>query len=63
MEAFRDAVAALGVAPAEGLSAFVANKFGLVIEPSVIPVYLASMRDLDTLTRRRQARAPMRQAG
>lgn len=61
MDAFRQAVAEIGDAPPEALSFFVKQKYGVTIDPRVIPVFLASLRDLETLNRLRQAARAARQ--
>jgi hypothetical protein len=55
MDAFRLSVAAIGAGPPEALSAYIEENHKVKIDPKAIPVFLASMRDLDTLTRLRQA--------
>jgi predicted SprT family Zn-dependent metalloprotease len=60
MEAFRQAVIALGDASAEQLCSFIQARHGLRIEPKFIPFFWASLRDLENLTRlRQQARAAL----
>jgi hypothetical protein len=51
MEAFQLALAEVGDISAEQLSAHVARKFGITIEPKFIPFFRASVRDLENLTR------------
>jgi hypothetical protein len=53
MEAYGQAVAALGEAPAEQLTAFIEERFGLRIEPRYLPIYRATLRE-----RQRHAPAP-----
>jgi predicted SprT family Zn-dependent metalloprotease len=55
MEAFQLALAELGDAPAEALSAHIAHRFRLTIDPKFIPFFRASLRDLENLTRQRAA--------
>ncbi len=58
MDAFRRAFAKIGDVAPETLSAYIKRTYHVAIDPKVIPVFLASMRDLDALTRlRAQARA------
>ena len=55
MDAFRHAVAVLGDAPHDKLSSFIEENYEIKIDSKVIPVFLASMRDLDKLILYRQA--------
>lgn len=58
MEMVQQALRELGeVSPAE-LSAFVAQRFGTPMEPKVIPLFVASLKDKERLEQaRREARA------
>jgi hypothetical protein len=54
MEAFRRAVAELGDVPPEQLSCLIEQKYGVKIEPQYIPVFRASVQDLERLKRLRE---------
>jgi hypothetical protein len=61
MEAFRQAVAELGDVPPAQLSCHIERRYGVRIEPQYIPVFRASVQDLERLNRLRegaQAAAP-----
>lgn len=51
--AYRLAVAELGDVPAERLTAHIAKKFGLKVEPRFIPIFRASLQDLEGVKRLR----------
>lgn len=51
------AVRELGNVPAPELSSFIEKCHGVRIEPRFLPIYLASLRDLQRLESSRQARA------
>ena len=55
MEIFRRAIAENGDAPAAELSSFIQSKYGVTIDPRFIPIFRASMQDLERMTRLRQA--------
>jgi hypothetical protein len=55
MQAFRQAVAELGDAPPEELSWLIERRYGVRIEPRYIPLFRATVKDLDELTRLREA--------
>jgi hypothetical protein len=55
LDLFRKAIIEIGDAPAEQLAEFVRQKFGVQIEPRMVPIYRATLRDLDHLTHLRQA--------
>ena len=55
MQAFRMAFAELGDAPAQELSSHIELKYGVRIEPRYIPLFRASAKDLEKLTRLREA--------
>jgi hypothetical protein len=57
MQAFRLAFAEMGDAPAEALASHIELKYGVRIEPRYIPVFRATVQDLEKLTRIR-ATAP-----
>jgi hypothetical protein len=44
LEAFRQAVAEMGDATSEEMSAFIESRFGLVIAPPYIPLFQATLR-------------------
>jgi hypothetical protein len=54
MELFRRAVAEIGNAAAAELSAHLEKQHGFKIEPRFIPLYKATLRDLERMTRLRQ---------
>ena len=54
MEAFRRAVAEIGYASAADLSAHIEKKHGVKIEPAFIPLFKATLRDLERTNRLRQ---------
>jgi hypothetical protein len=56
MEAFRRAVAEAGDACPAQLSSLIEQKYGVRIEPRFIPLFRATVKDLDELTRLRQAK-------
>jgi hypothetical protein len=55
MEAFRLAVAEWGEAPPEQLATLIEQKYGVRIEPRYIPLFRATVKDLEELTRLREA--------
>jgi hypothetical protein len=55
LEAFRQAVAELGDAPAEELSSLIERRYGVKIEPRYIPLFRATVKDQENLTRLREA--------
>ena len=54
MEAYRQAVAELGDAPAEAVAKYIEEKYGIEIPPHYIPVYRASLKELNKLTGQKQ---------
>jgi hypothetical protein len=54
MELFRRAVAEIGDASAAELSAHLEKKHGVKIEPAFIPLFKATLKDLEKTTRFRQ---------
>src|SRR5262245_29191629 len=58
MDAFRLAVAELGDAPAQKLSSFIERRFGIKIEPKFIPIFRASLLDLENLRRSKRIATP-----
>ena len=54
LELYRRAVAEIGDASAAELSAHLEKQHGVMIEPAFIPVFKATLRDLDRMTRLRQ---------
>jgi hypothetical protein len=54
MELFRRAVAEIGDASATELSSHMEKQHGVKIEPAFIPVFRATLRDLERMTRLRQ---------
>jgi hypothetical protein len=59
MELFRRAVAEIGDASAAELSAHLEKKHGVKIEPAFIPLFKATLQDLEKITRRRQEAKPI----
>ena len=55
LEAYRKAVAALGNVSAEELSKYMETNCGIKITPSFIPLYRASLQDLDNIHQKKQA--------
>jgi hypothetical protein len=55
MEAFRLAVAQWGYAPPEQLASLIEREYGVRIEPRYIPLFRATVQDLEELTRLREA--------
>jgi predicted SprT family Zn-dependent metalloprotease len=49
LNAYRLAVTELGDVPAERLTAHIAHRYGLRVEPRFIPIFRASLRDLEGL--------------
>ena len=58
MELFRLAVAEIGDASAEELSAHLENKHGVKIEPAFIPIFKATLQQLERTARVRQDAKP-----
>jgi hypothetical protein len=58
MEMVRQALLELGNAPSQELSSFIEQKYGVKIEPKYIPLFKASIRDLENLIRLRQNAKP-----
>ena len=54
LDLFRCAVAEIGNVSAAELSAHLEKKHGVKIEPAFIPVFKATLRDLERTTRLRQ---------
>ena len=59
MEFFRRAVAEIGYVSAAELSAHLEKKHGVKIEPAFIPVYKATLEQLERTTRVRQEAKPI----
>lgn len=55
MEIFRQAFSELGDAPSQDLSSFIQQKYGVTIEPKFVPLFKATIRDIEKMTRQRQA--------
>jgi hypothetical protein len=55
MEIFRQAFSELGDAPSQDLSSFIEQKYGVKIEPKFVPLFKATIRDMEKMTRQRQA--------
>jgi hypothetical protein len=55
MEAFRRAVAEWGYAAPEQLASLIEREYGVRIEPRYIPLFRATVKDLEELTRLREA--------
>jgi len=62
MDLFRRAVAEIGDASAAELSAHLEKQHGFKIEPRFIPLYKATLRDLERMTRLRQVARPEQSA-
>ena len=58
IELFRRAVAEIGNVSAAELSAHLEKQHGLKIEPAFIPLFKATLRDLERMTRLRQEARP-----
>jgi hypothetical protein len=58
MELFRRAVAEIDDASAAELSAHMEKQHGMKVEPAFIPVFKATLRDLERTTRLRQEARP-----
>ena len=54
MELFRNAVAEIGDVSAVELSEHLEKKHGVKIEPAFIPLFKATLKDLERITRLRQ---------
>jgi hypothetical protein len=59
MELFRHAVAEIGDVSAAELSAHLEKKHGVKIEPAFIPLFKATLQDLERMTRLRQDTKPI----
>ena len=59
MELFRRAVAEIGYVSAAELSAHLEKKHGVKIEPAFIPLFKATLQDLEKTTRIRQDAKPI----
>ena len=59
MELFRIAVAEIGDVSAAELSAHLEKKHGVKIEPAFIPLFKATLQDLEKTTRLRQEAKPI----
>ena len=59
MELFRRAVAEIGDVSAADLSAHLEKKHGVKIEPAFIPLFKATLQDLEKMTRLRQDAKPI----
>jgi hypothetical protein len=59
MELFRCAVAEIGYVSAAELSAHLEKKHGIKIEPAFIPLFKATLQDLERTTRLRQEAKPL----
>jgi hypothetical protein len=59
MELFRRAVAEIGYVSAVELSAHLEKKHGVKIEPAYIPLFRATLQDLERMTRLRQEATPV----
>ena len=55
MEIVRQALVELGDAPSQDLSSFIEQKYGVRIEPKFVPLFKATIRDMEKLTCLRQA--------
>jgi hypothetical protein len=62
MEIFRRAVAEIGDATSAELSAHLEKQHGFKIEPRFIPLYKATLRDLERMTCLRQVARPEQSA-
>lgn len=58
MDLFRRAVAEIGDASPAELSAHLEKKHGVKIEPAFIPVFKATLRDLDRMAKLRHEARP-----
>jgi hypothetical protein len=58
IDLFRCAVAEIGDASAAELSAYLEKRHGVKIEPAFIPVFRATLRDLERMARLRQDASP-----
>jgi hypothetical protein len=59
LDLFRCAVAEIGEASAADLSAHLEKQHGVKIEPAFIPVFKATLRDLERTSRIRQEARPV----
>jgi hypothetical protein len=59
LELFRSAVSEVGDVSAAELSAHLAKKHGVTIEPAFIPLFKATLKDLERTTRFRQDAKPI----
>jgi len=55
MELIRQALLELGDAPSQDLSSFIEQKYGVKIEPKFVPLFKATIRDMERLAYLRQA--------
>lgn len=55
MEAYRQAVTALGDAPADTVARYIEENYGFVIPSNFIPVYRESLKELEKLKWQRKA--------
>jgi hypothetical protein len=55
MKIFRQALSELGDAPSQEMSSFIEKKYGVKIEPKFVPLFKATIRDMEKMTRQRQA--------
>lgn len=58
LDLFRRAVAEIGDASAAELSAHLEKQHGMKVEPAFIPVFKATLRDLERMARLRQEARP-----
>ena len=59
MDAFRQAVAEIGLAPAESLSAYIEEQFRVTIDPKYFPLFRATLADWENWNQRRQTAKPV----
>jgi len=59
MELFRSAVAEIGDASAAELSAHLEKKHGVKIEPAFIPVFKATLKEMERINKIRQDAKPI----
>lgn len=57
-ELFRLALAEIGDAPADEMSSFIQEKYGVRIDPRFIPVLRATLQDKERMARFRQSARP-----
>ena len=58
LEAYRDAIAELGDTRSEAISAFIVDKFGIVIAPQYIPLFRATLAFHEKTIRSEQPEGP-----